>query len=793
MAKHKNIESLTVLRGSGRLETIKSTSYTGGTSYDAFMAQMGRVISADDSGLALAYAATVQGYRCVNIRASKFSSIPYNVIDKRTGKLVPQHPLTEAINDAYRWRKRDLMFDVEAAVCVWGELYIERMRNVFGMPAGLKWINPLVIEPYIVRGEITYFQVSDMFSGKSYRLDTDAVAYYRTFNPMDDNRGLPAMAVALDAINVKRSIQKSTKAWFENDSRPDYIVSPKAGDGWGSDVLDRITEWWKTNLKGQKNRGKGAIIDMPIDYNQLQREPVPEQVDLSKEQRSEICSAFGVPLSLAGTWEDATYDSGDDQRQSLYEETLIPEAQTLDKFITAEWLPFFDDSGHTEFKHDFTQIMAMAGNTQKRIAAVSQKYRDGAITMNEYRLQTGDKAVQGGDIYLIPSGAIVVSVTDLPNAAQLINIAPPPAMPMVAEPQSIPATTGADTTTQTDVIPAQIMEPTKAYADLAKWERSTLRNGRTKALRFATDNVPQHIKSYVLTALNGIDCDDKQAVRGVFTKATAMLSIGEDSIEQLQLSTVNHAPDISYDEVMAARGYLEMIGAIEPIAVSVKATFDESKHPRADDGKFGHGSGSSGSSSEGDSGGSSTPKQSSYDKPFSEAHSEKLSKGAVSKLSTPQKKAIEGYSGADARIINDNLRGKESFRVLNDNDHKQIAVMDSAIASHELPEDTALYRGFTLSPRGISKVKVGQTITDKSFVSTSLNPDVAHSYSGAKKGVKGSVIMKVNAPKGTKGLPMSTLSEWPGEHEVLLPRGTTFKITSMRKEKGVTYVDAEIS
>jgi len=561
MAKHKNIESLTVLRGSGRLETIKSTSYTGGTSYDAFMAQMGRVISADDSGLALAYAATVQSYRCVNIRASKFSSIPYNVIDKRTGKLVPQHPLTEAINDAYRWRKRDLMFDVEAAVCVWGELYIERMRNVFGMSAGLKWINPLVIEPYIVRGEITYFQVSDMFSGKSYRLNTDAVAYYRTFNPMDDNRGLPPMAVALDAINVKRSIQKSTKAWFENESRPDYIVSPKAGDGWGSDVLDRITEWWKTNLKGQKNRGKGAIIDMPIDYNQLQREPVPEQVDLSKEQRSEICSAFGVPLSLAGTWEDATYDSGDDQRQSLYEETLIPEAETLDKFITAEWLPFFDDSGHTEFKHDFTQIMAMAGNTQKRIAAVSQKYRDGAITMNEYRLQTGDKAVQGGDIYLIPSGAIVVSVTDLPNAAQLINIAPPPPMPMTTT--QPPMTSGDGVTITTDATPAPAAEPMKAATELRKWETASVKSGKNKALKFVADNIPAHIQAYIRAALNTADFSERVQVRDVFIRAKSMLNIEQDSMEELALATVNHAPDITADEVTAARGYLAQIGAIE--------------------------------------------------------------------------------------------------------------------------------------------------------------------------------------------------------------------------------------
>lgn len=566
MAKRKNIESLTVLRGNGKLETIKSTTFAGGSSYDAYAASMGRVIGADDSGLAVAYAATVQGYRCVNIRASKFSSIPYSVIDKRTGEQVPDHPLIVAIQDAYRWRKRDLMFDVEAAVCVWGELYIEKMSNVFRMPAGLKWINPLVIEPYIVRGEIAYFQVSDMFSGRSYKLSTDAVAYYRTFNPADDNRGLSPMMVALDAINVKRSIQKSTKAWFENDSRPDYIVSPKQGDGWASDVVDRITEWWKANLKGAKNRGKGAIIDMPIDYNQLQREPVPEQVNLSKEQRSEICSAFGVPLSLAGTWEDATYDSGDDQRQSLYEETLIPEAETLDKFITAEWLPFFDDSGHTEFKHDFTKIMAMAAGSQKNVAAVSQKYRDGIIQFNEYRQQTGSAAVEGGDFYLIPTGYMVVKSADLPNAANLVNVAPPPALPFGGSSAFTSRDRDGDGLINEGNNPTPVSaapEPTKAAGELLKWERSALKNGKNKAARFLAENVPDHIQGYIKTALNGVNFEDRQAVRGVFTKATAMLNIGEDSMEQLALNTVNHAPDITHDEVTAARAYLEQIGAVD--------------------------------------------------------------------------------------------------------------------------------------------------------------------------------------------------------------------------------------
>ena len=83
----------------------------------------------------------------------------------------------------------------------------------------------------------------------------------------------------------------------------------------------------------------------------------------------------------------------------------------------------------------------------------------------------------------------------------------------------------------------------------------------------------------------------------------------------------------------------------------------------------------------------------------------------------------------------------------------------------------------------ISKLKVGDTFTDKAFVSTSLNPKIGTRFARDK-----GIILEIVNPAGTKGVfPIGfraevgkKLATGPGaESEWLLPRNTTFRITAI--------------
>ena len=106
-----------------------------------------------------------------------------------------------------------------------------------------------------------------------------------------------------------------------------------------------------------------------------------------------------------------------------------------------------------------------------------------------------------------------------------------------------------------------------------------------------------------------------------------------------------------------------------------------------------------------------------------------------------------------------------------------------------LPEGTVLYRG--VGERGVSAMmdmKPGDTCNDKAFQSFSTNPEKANQFTTAKNSEKGGrdkVLIRAVTGSDTKGLVIGG-----GEHEVLIGRGTGWKVVSnnMVKQDRLTRV-----
>jgi hypothetical protein len=118
--------------------------------------------------------------------------------------------------------------------------------------------------------------------------------------------------------------------------------------------------------------------------------------------------------------------------------------------------------------------------------------------------------------------------------------------------------------------------------------------------------------------------------------------------------------------------------------------------------------------------------------------------------------------------------------------------LSSAISKHRLIGDTTVHRGIgntlskKLSDLWQEKEPGGPPITfvDKAFVSTSMSQKIAESFS------KNTVRIKL--PKGHNVLPIVD-RKLAHEAEILLDRGTKFKVISMRKTPtGYRRFDVEI-
>ena len=164
---------------------------------------------------------------------------------------------------------------------------------------------------------------------------------------------------------------------------------------------------------------------------------------------------------------------------------------------------------------------------------------------------------------------------------------------------------------------------------------------------------------------------------------------------------------------------------------------------------------------------------------------------AFEKLHTPRSKltsdeidAVDNYQAGENEGMNRLLRtGKGSKRA-----ESRVENLNSAFdKTPPLQEDVVLYRGLNVGRFTDKNGTMPGQITDKGFVSTSLNVGIANSFSeGRPKGA----VMEIKVPKGTRVLSVNAIQGFSGdEREFILSPSSTFKILSSSRRKGLTGID----
>lgn len=217
------------------------------------------------------------------------------------------------------------------------------------------------------------------------------------------------------------------------------------------------------------------------------------------------------------------------------------------------------------------------------------------------------------------------------------------------------------------------------------------------------------------------------------------------------------------------------------------ADFDEGKHKRDDSGRFSK-SGGGGKSSKSSGGSSKTEKKASPKEAIPPISDD---------VSLDHINSLMAYTG-NSSSINGGLRNGK----LSERDKKIVKHLDEVISSAKPTKaDTTVYRGITADSdfaKKLASAKEGEVISDKAFMSTSVNKSKALEYArdagdaGSKKGKSGGVVMEINVPKGTKTINLSGESDVNSNEEVILGRGTSVKVTSVTKKGGETPVKVDV-
>lgn len=160
-------------------------------------------------------------------------------------------------------------------------------------------------------------------------------------------------------------------------------------------------------------------------------------------------------------------------------------------------------------------------------------------------------------------------------------------------------------------------------------------------------------------------------------------------------------------------------------------------------------------------------------------------------ITESEKQSLSVYTSTAYTLMNSLLRGKNGMNIKDSGYINDVENIDGLIEKSKV-NDKTLYRGIWKSTGDSMNIKVGTTIKDPAFMSTSRSKDIASEFGG---GV--GYIFKINTNKNTKGFDMNTNPELKEKYrrleEVLVKRNSTLTVTSVKKEGKETLVEVDIS
>lgn len=158
-------------------------------------------------------------------------------------------------------------------------------------------------------------------------------------------------------------------------------------------------------------------------------------------------------------------------------------------------------------------------------------------------------------------------------------------------------------------------------------------------------------------------------------------------------------------------------------------------------------------------------------------------------LTKEEKHALGVYYGSGASRINGDLRRGVPF--FEPSDEKNVQLIDQALEKSRVPENLVVFRG--MYHPGLSKAidrgkAMDMIVTEKGYTSTTTSKKIAREKFTIPD--DDSIIAEIRLPKGTKGGLISP--DYSEENEILLPKGTQFRVVGHHTENGKKVVTLEI-
>lgn len=206
--------------------------------------------------------------------------------------------------------------------------------------------------------------------------------------------------------------------FFQNSARPDVVVS--TDQPYNRQADEQLTQWYENKFRGINNAHRFGIGWSGLKFQVLSG--LPKDMDwknLTGTQKAEILAAAGVPPFKVSDLEHASWANSREQNVGFFRDTLMPKGRKISAALSRAMHRDWEGLDDAFLEFDFSGVEALQEDQNAKHDRLRADYLAGAITLDEFRQQTGRDPLprNGGQVLFIPAGGFVTPVGEIAPAA----------------------------------------------------------------------------------------------------------------------------------------------------------------------------------------------------------------------------------------------------------------------------------------------------------------------------------------------------------------------------------------
>ena len=364
----------------------------------------GRNIASPDEALS---ALAVAG-RCVSLIAEGLAAIPlrvHRIMDDGGSELAPTHPLDGLLNsvandDTTAFRLRE---GFVRDVAMHGNGFLRQEIDGRGRASALHYLPwGMTGVERLATGRLRY-RYTNPYGGLPLVLTQDEVCHAR-YATRDGVIGVSPLEWSGTAIGLAVAQTGLAQTQVDRGFTPDIAFETGTVFGTGEmadTAFRRLKQQISERLGKLSKDGSPLLLEAGLKANTLSASGREAQFHESRMAGlADVARIYGVPLSVVGLGDNASYGSLSEESLALVQNCFTPWARRIETELQRVLLTA-DGRQRFEIRHDLSGLMR--GDMAKRFQVYTAGIQSEILSPNECRRMEGWASRPGGDAYRNPS------------------------------------------------------------------------------------------------------------------------------------------------------------------------------------------------------------------------------------------------------------------------------------------------------------------------------------------------------------------------------------------------------